>query len=563
MKRFLSRLGQHILQGITLAGSLVWLVYLGWIRDPMLDWGIILAGFVLSAALGWWPLISLGVAVLLELVVYFYPGLPAPRQIMEEIAVFWALGLGIGVVARSFFQHHESLLLDETHPLKVVTPAREAGRRVVPSPQAAPQEKVPAPQTALEETLFSAPNFRPNPSPSSPPAPIFAPPQPTAPRSLPETPASLQPRSSLPAEQAPLPGQPSISLTAGTPLRTQEIDIGDFRAWVASQQAASPGSSLADSGDIPSGLLARRSSSNSSSVPLDSALGAPAPATEAAAPETDLASPHALLLEWYNQFSAWPWPEGALQRRYPGGRWMESAAHDVRDALDLHRAGATHQPPSPHFDLEDVQFFLRCEQLFLLRRQQLPDLHTLTPQLPVLDWLPIYQEARRPARGGEARIQGLSPDAMGHDASRALAGRPDALLEVGGHAEVVTVFRPSSVQEPLTSAGALGAAQLAVAASLGIPLSGGLALVLLPALGDRRNQPRVNVVEDLATEFRRLDGALDRMRRILEGNFAPKPQVRSGVCDACGRRHGCPSYVGQRPRLNLTEPPAFLSRFQP
>jgi len=543
-----------------LAGCVVWLIYLGWVRDPMLEWSIILAGFLLSAALGWWPAVSLGVVVALEALVRYFPGLSDRRQIMEEIAVFWALGLGIGVIARSFFQHHESLLLDETHPIRVVTPTREAGRTIV-APEGvpkAPPRSAPAPQATFEDALVPTPFFHSStqPSPAPAPSPWNDPPQPTAP-------APRQAPQSLPfsSPQAPLqaPTQPSISLTAATPLRTQELDIGDFRAWVAAQQTAP---AAPDPVALPSGLMARSSSPNSSLADSHSSVGASS-SESSFAKETDPASPHALLLEWYNQFSAWPWPEGALPRRYPGKSWQEAAAQDIRDTLDLWRTGAAPRPANPHFDLEDIQNFLRCEQLFVLHRQAAPDLHTLTPQLPVLDWLPAYQEARRAARGGEARVHDLAPDAVGFDAFRSLTGRPDALLAVGGQAEVVTVLRPSSIQESLTACGALAAAQMAVTASLGVPLSGGLVLILLPTFGDRRNQSRVVVIEDLTTEFRRLDGALDRMQRILAGTLAPKPQTKSGVCDACGRRHFCPAYAGQRPRLNLSEPPALFSRFQP
>jgi len=559
MKTFLQRLGHPILQGVTLAGSLVWLVYLGWIRDPMLEWSLILAGFLLSAALGWWPLISLGVMASIEILVWIFPDLSDRRQIMEEIAVFWALGLGIGVIARSFFQHHESLLLDETHPIRVVTPTREAGRTVV-APEGAPKPtpRTPPPsasQATLEDVLVTTPIF--HPSTTAPaPAPMDVPPQPTAPP-VRQAPQSLP--FSSPQAQPQVPTQPSISLTAAAPLRTQELDIGDFRAWVAAQQAAAAAPPPAD---IPSGLMARNSTPNSSLADPHSSASVPS-GDSSFAKESDPASPYALLLEWYNQFSAWPWQEGALPRRYPGKSWQEAAAQDIRDTLDIWRAGAVARPANPHFDLDDVQNFLRCEQLFVLHRQAAPDLHTLTPQLPVLDWMPAYQEARRAARGGDARVHGLAPDAVGLDTARSLTGRPDALLTVAGQAEVVAVLRPTSIQEPLTACGALAAAQMAVAASLGVPLSGGLVLILLPTFGDRRNQPRVVVVEDLATEFRRLDGALDRMLRILAGTLAPKPQTKPGVCDACGRRHFCPAYAGQRPRLNLSEPPALFARFQP
>lgn len=167
MLPFLRRAGQTLLIGVTLGGSALWLAYLLWIREPMLDWQLVVAGFLLSAALGWWPIISVAVVIVLELTVLFFPGLTDRSQILEEIAVFWALGLGIGLIARQFFQHHESLLLDETHPFKVPVPTREAGRSVVSPPAAEP----PPPSAPL------APQFLPSPEPIAPPAPS---PQPAA-----------------------------------------------------------------------------------------------------------------------------------------------------------------------------------------------------------------------------------------------------------------------------------------------------------------------------------------------------------------------------------------------
>lgn len=556
MHPLLRRIGQTLLISVTLGGSVLWLAYLLWVREPMLDWQLVVAGFLLSAALGWWPFISLGVVVALELVVLFFPGLTDRSQILEEIAVFWALGLGFGMIARQFLHHHESLLLDETHPLKTVTPTREAGRSVVASPSASP----------LPPTAPLAPQFLPSPEPLAPPAPASQP-APAAPAPMllpPGAPPAPPAVETLPFSQ-PAPVQPppsSISLTAATPLRTQELDLGDFRAWAAAQQAATPAASTGDASELPTGLGGRRSSSGSSSLNAEAAQAPGAP-TEPPAGETDPASPHAQLLLWYNQFSAVPWSEAALQKRYPGGRWLEQAAEDVRSCLELARAPRVANLPTTHFDLEDVQLFQRCELRFLLRRQGAPDLHGLTPQHPPLDWLSTYQETRRAARGGTATVREIPPEALGSDASRALAGRPDALLEVSGQCEVVTLVRPTTPQEPLSGIGALGAAQLAVAASLGIPLSGGISLVHLPTHGDRRNAARVAAVEDITTEFRRLDGFLERMRRILGGELAPKPQARPAVCDACGHRHACPGYVGQRPRQDLNEPPALFARFQP
>lgn len=556
---FLRRAGQSLLISVTLGGSALWLVYLLWIREPMLDWQLVVAGFLLSAALGWWPIISVAVVIVLELTVLFFPGLTDRSQILEEIAVFWALGLGIGLIARQFFLHHESLLLDETHPLKVVVPTREAGRSVVSQPAA---ESFP-PSAPL------APQFLPSPEPIAPPVPSTQPapivPSPMLqPPSAPPAPRTSPAVETIPFSQ-PAPAQPqksSISLTAATPLRTQELDLGDFRAWAAAQQAATPTASANDASELPTGLSGKRSSSGASSLNTE-APQAPGPTTEPAVGETDPASAHAQLLLWYNQFSSVPWSESALQKRYPGGRWMEQAAEDVRSCLELARAPRVSNLPTTHFDLEDVQLFQRCELRFLLRRQAAPELHGLTPQLPPVDWLPAYQEARRSARGGTATVHDIPPEALGSDPSRTLAGRPDALLDVSGQCEVVTLVRPTTLQEPMSGIGALGAAQLAVAASLGIPLSGGISLVILPTHGDRRTTPRVTAVEDITTEFRRLDGFLERMRRILAGELAPKPQSRPAVCDACGHRHACPGYAGQRPRQDLSEPPTLFARFQP
>jgi hypothetical protein len=558
MKRLLNRIGQHLLQGVTLAGSIIWLIYLGWVRDPILDWGVILAGFVLAGALGWWPLISLGVAAVLEGLVWLFPGLVDRRQAMEEIAVFWALGLGMGTIARTFLSHHESLLLDETRPIKAVAPTREAGRMIHAQ---AIQDGTAVPAQVLEPVPVSAvPVFLESPLAQLMPVPMAAPPQPVV--AAPREPAYPVPAPSVPAE--PPPPKPSISLTAAAPLKTQELDIGDFRAWMAAQQAAGNAPSGSEASGLPSGLMARHPSSAPSSQTADSHSSVAGSAVDAAPiQETDPRSPNALLLEWYNQFTGWPLGEDFLQRRYPGGAWLEQASADVRAMLDLWRSGADSLPPSQHFDFEDVQSFFRCELLFLLRRQGVADLHALSPLPPVLDWLPDYQAARRSARGHEAVVRSLAPEASGFDPSRGIAGRPDALLEVADQSEVVTVLRPISIHESSSGLGALGAFQLAVSASLGVPLSGGLVLVLLPALGDRRAQPRILVVDDQITEFRRLDGALERMRRILEGSIAPKPQVRSGVCDTCGRRHSCASYAGLRPRLNLSEPPALFARLLP
>jgi hypothetical protein len=333
---------------------------------------------------------------------------------------------------------------------------------------------------------------------------------------------------------------------------TQEINLGDFRQWMASQKTPP----AAPQGDLPSGLTARRSStegsfsSNSGSAPDANLL-----------PETDPSSPNALLLEWYNQFSARPWSEEALRRRYPGGRWEEPASRHVREALALRDASSLNSVPKEAFDLEDVVSIFRCERLFELRRQGRPDLHPLSPTPPLCDWLSAYQKLRTSARGAAGRLIEIPAQVQGFDPARALIGRPSALLDVAGQSEVVALIAPILPQEPMTWMPAVAAAHLAVASSLGIPLSGGLVAIALPVWDEQ--QPRLAVVEDLTPEFRRLDGALDRMRRILSGEVSPRAQSRVGVCNACGRRHACPNYLGQRPRLNLSNPPPLFSRFQP
>jgi hypothetical protein len=547
------RLGRQILWGITFLGTVVWTLYLVWFREPTLDWGLVLACLLLAAALGWWPMISLGTAAVLACAVKFLPGLMADRwELIVEIFGFWALGAGWAMVAQHFLVHNESMSLEETKHFSVATPPiapRAVGRVLERSERLPPP--LPSGQDAASQDEFAQATF------SQPPAPIqFL--DPIVAHNLPPAPVQEMPRPTLPVRvQEPVKATPPPaevpSFPQAAPLRTQEIDLKDFRSLLAAQKNSS-----APQGEMPSGLMARKPTSTageSGSTISSGGDGAPS--------ETDPNSPNAILLEWYNQFSSIPWTEEALRRRYPGGSWVEPAAQHVREMLSIHTNGLVPTAPSDAFDLEDLGLFFRCERLFFMRRQGVSDLHGLSPIPPPVDWLGAYQELRKSARGGEGRVLNLPADALGKDAARVIVGRPDALVELGGHSEVVALFRPTVTQEPMGWTGAVGAAQLAVSASMGVPLSGGLVVGHLPAPGDRRASVRLTLVEDQATEFRKLDGALDRMRRILEGQVAPRAQSRASVCDACGRRHACPNHVGQRVRNNLSDSPSMFSRFQP
>jgi len=542
------RLGRQILWGVTFLGTVVWMLYLAWFREPTLDWGVVLACLLLASALGWWPLISLGTASVLAGAVAFLPGLSDRWELVAEIFGFWALGVGWGLAARHFLVHHESLSMEETRHLVVAaSPAapRSVGRVLERS------ERLPSALPEISPILNTSGSepFAP------PPAPSIQFLEPMVMANLPMAPSQDPPvpRSAAPVREAKSSLPPDIpSFPQAAPLRTQEIDLKEFRNQLAAQR----NSSVAPV-EMPSGLMARKPTSAAGESGSAISSGG-----EVGVPETDPNSPNAQLLEWYNQFSSIPWTEEALRRRYPGGSWVEPATGHVREMLAIHARGAVATAPADAFDLEDLELFFRCERLFFMRRQGIPDLHGLSPVPPPLDWLGSYQELRKQARGGEGKVLDLPADALGKDISRVIVGRPDALVDVGGHSEVVALFRPSVAQEPMGWTGAVAAAQLAVSAGMGVPLSGGLVVGHLPAPGDRRGTARLALVEDQATEFRKLDGALDRMRRILEGQVSPRAQSRSSVCDACGRRHACPNHVGQRARLNLTDSPSPFSRFQ-
>lgn len=540
------RLGRLVLWGVTFLGTVVWMLYLAWFREPNLDWGVVLACLLLAAALGWWPLISLGTAAILAGAVAFLPGLSDRWDLVAEIFGFWALGAGWGLAARHFLVHHESLSMEETRHLAV--PASPA----TPRPVGRVLERTERLPTALPETaqILNRPEaFAP------PPAPSIQFLEPMVVADVPMVPSQDAPfpKSAVPVPEAKSPLPPDIpSFPQAAPLRTQEIDLKEFRNQLAAQRNVS-----AIPVEMPSGLMARKPTSATGESGSAISSGG-----EGLVPETDPNSPNAQLLEWYNQFSSIPWTEEALRRRYPGGSWVEPATGHVREMLAIHGRGTVATTPADAFDLEDLELFFRCERLFFMRRQGIPDLHGLSPVPPPLDWLGSYQELRKQARGGEGKVLDLPADAQGRDAARVIVGRPNALIDVGGHSEVVALFRPSVAQEPMGWTGAVAAAQLAVSAGMGVPLSGGLVVGHLPAPGDLRGSVRLTLLEDQATEFRKLDGALDRMRRILEGQVSPRAQSRSSVCDACGRRHACPNHVGQRARLNLSDFPSLFSRFQ-
>jgi len=146
------------------------------------------------------------------------------------------------------------------------------------------------------------------------------------------------------------------------------------------------------------------------------------------------------------------------------------------------------------------------------------------------------------------------------DANGVLVGRPDRLAEVRKESDVVTLVTPFAVGESLNWTNVYAVAQLRVAENMGWVLSGVPVVINLPLpVWDERRLSRVIVVDDVATERRRLDIALERFNKILSNFLPAKPQTQSAVCNGCPARQHCPSYAGSRPRLDLANPPPQIA----
>ncbi|HOX50106.1 MAG TPA: hypothetical protein PKY05_01365, partial [Fibrobacteria bacterium] len=282
-------------------------------------------------------------------------------------------------------------------------------------------------------------------------------------------------------------------------------------------------------------------------------------------PETQPGKPWEHLLEWYNQFSWSPWNAEELEKlhRRPGFQvsWETLALQELARVWQVWRDGCVPlDVPAGTIHLHALEGFLRCEVQGVLRQQGFPDLHLLS-KAPVGDaWLDVYREVRGRMRGGEAVVSSATEGPLLLDEELQLCGRPDRLAQIRGEHDVVALVTPFSVSEGLSWVSVYAVAQYRLAKGLGIPLSEVPVVVNLPLpIWDERRVCRLTVVEDLGSEERRLEVALERFRRVLSGQTPPRPQTQQSTCSGCGWRHWCPSYGGNRPRLNLASPPPQLA----
>jgi hypothetical protein len=282
-------------------------------------------------------------------------------------------------------------------------------------------------------------------------------------------------------------------------------------------------------------------------------------------PETNPGASWEHVLEWYNQFSWSPWTAEELERRYfrPGIQvgWERLALQDMAAAWKVWRQGCAPVELQPgQVDVHSLEGFLRCEVLGVLRHQGFPDLHILSRVEANDGWLAVYREVRGRMRGGEAIIHRVDAGEPLVDPETGLVGRPDRLAEIRGECDVVALVTPFSVTEGLNWTTVYALAQYRLAHALDRALSGTPVVVHLPLpIWDERKQSRLATVEDIGSERRRLDVALERFRRVLSGQAAPRAQTHPGTCCGCGWRHACSSYQGTRPRLDLSSPPPQIA----
>jgi len=378
--------------------------------------------------------------------------------------------------------------------------------------------------------------------------------------------------------------EPVVAVPLAAPLYTQEVDLGDFKAFVASQQALSqPSDSQVDA--LPVNRVSGRSSElraplapppppgleSNSSIGGDPSSSPPDPSLRRSAamsrPETVPGAPYEAVLEWYNQFTWAPWkPEELEKRYYRHGQkvgWDTLALQDLVRCWKIWQQGPKpSNAPEGYTNLWELEGFLRCETLGLLRKRGYPDLNLLSRGERSDAWMAVYRETRGRVRGGSPVLRPMPDELVAFDAERSLSGRPDALVEVAGECDVVAFVTPMSPDEPMTWSGVYAAAQHKLAERLGVVVTPTPVVMrqMMPIWDDRR-QPRLHEVEDRATEVRRLDVALERFLRLRDGSSQARPQTRPTVCNGCGSRHFCPNYSGTRIRLELGEPPPILRKF--
>lgn len=653
----LQKLVHVALQFVTFLGTAAWSVYWLTMRVPSADWRYLAVGLMLAGVLGWWPGISLGVTVALSVAVAFAANeleSSMKAQIIEEIAIFWALGLGWGVLAKTWLAIPGARLRSGTTKAPYGTPApvahpaptaplktaedsafrsrrlmagggsEEINRSPVPmpvpnpaaartsapaaAPAAAPPILPPAP-SGLAFPVFKEPNSdfevstsgdAPKPLPRPVPAPpsydaggesVFGANMPglqnkesshlfidTIGQETTQAPAMKYEISD--ASDHPIPIQPH----PGAQTAELRLDSMPPRPPVLEEPSVVPAVEFPTM-ELPVNTLLRavpRPSHNPNSsfhMPLSSSSGASGSAGDASEsdaqtirrsssflrPETEPGSAYEHVLEWYNQFSWSPWTSDELERRYhrPGIQvgWTSMALADLAKVWKVWQAGPVASQASPgQVSLGALEGFLRCEMLGVLRHQGFPDLHLLSVSTENDPWIPVYHEVRGRFRGGDAVIHRPDKNTLATDAKDILVGVPDRFAEVRGESDVVALVTPFSVGESLNWTTVYAVAQQRVAETMGLNLSGVPVVINLPLpIWDERRQSRVVVVDDVATEQRRLEVALERFNKVLSGLLPPKPQGQASVCNGCGWRHSCSHYAGGRPRLELSKPPAQIA----
>lgn len=601
----LRRVLRILLLFVSLVGTAGWAIYWFTFRTQETDWRLFAVGFLLSVVLGWWPWISLAVGAGLALATWgFGPDLASRQQYIGEIVGFWILGLGWGTLARGQFQ---------------APPAQQDRRRSASRPRASDLVAAPlsvprsADSTAFRpRRLMDGPGEEPN-----WPEPIAS--QSSAPPSDPGwTPNPVPDESSLVLPLPSLDGLPTSAFPKPLPRPSaapvlaeyggESVYLGSLPGPAAAsvvQESSHPETGQGEVGDpipsvvsrfpvpeepsvvpvvefptmeLPVNTLLRPQLPRGPEVPSSAAGPASTAGTEDSGgsegarrsamfqrPETTPGASWEHLLEWYNQFSYAPWTASELERLYhrPGVQvgWETLALQDLVAAWKTWRQGCSPLPlAAGQIALKALEGFLRCEVLGVLCQQGFPDLHVLSRADGKDNWSAVYGEIRGRMRGGEAVIRRVDSGPALVDAETGIVGRPDRLAEIRGESDVVALVTPLSVDEGLNWTTVYALAQYRLAQSLDGALSGTPVVVNLPLPNwDERKQSRLVMVDDLGSERRRLDVALERFRRVLAGQASPRPQSRSGTCSGCGWRHFCPSYQGTRPRLDLASPPLQIS----
>lgn len=650
----LQKLVLHVLQFVTLLGTAAWSVYWLTMRVPVADWRILLVGLLISAVLGWWPWISLGVVSTLTVAMLLFSveldGVPK-GQVLEELAIFWALGLGWGLLAKTWLAVPQPRLRQRptSHlpppplaqvPLRTAEDATFRSRRLMagaseevarPASIDLPTASVPKIEAPVRETVHETVREAAlPPAPSAKSFPVFKdpdsdlvvptsgdiqpPPRPMAALSsydaggesvfagnLPglqtpketsshlfvdaigqesvdaptmtfkipddsEHPLPIQPppgaataelRLEAMPPRPPVLEDPSV-VSAGDPPTLVELPVNTLLRS-APRPSQNPNSSF----HLP--VSSHPSSTGSAGDPSEFDAQSIRRSSSFLRPETLPGSPHEHVLEWYNQFSWSPWTVEELEKRYyrPGVQvgWTSMALADLAKVWKVWKAGPVPPPVGPgQVSLGALEGFLRCEILGTLRHQGHPDLHLLSQSPEGDSWVPVYHEVRGRFRGGDAVIHRTDKLPMAADAKELVVGLPDRFAEVRGESDVIALVTPFSVGESLSWTSVYALAQQRVAETMGRNLSGVPVVINLPLpVWDERRVPRVVVVEDMASEQRRLDAALERFNKVLSGLVPPKPQAQVSVCNGCGWRHACPQYSGGRPRLDLSKPPQQIA----